>query len=84
MENFVYQRLYLRLNQGKTAAGKTYRVWHTDQLGFDCTVTINGKSMEIQYDEENTPFVNYVPRFARLSVDERGAKLSIVDPKDLN
>lgn len=84
MENFVYQRLYLRLNQGRTAAGKSYRVWHSDQLGFDCTVNINGKSMQIEYDEDDgTPYVNYVPRFAKLTVDDHGAKLSIVDPKDL-
>lgn len=77
-----YFRLNLRLNQGRNRSGKTYRVYHTSDFGFDCTVNINGNSTPIQQDEEGL-FIVYVPQYAKLSINESGAVLSVINPEDL-
>lgn len=73
MINCMY-RINVYFNEGTSRDGKRYKVPHTLDLGFDCTVQLNGcKKTQFQWDEEfETYYIIYDARKAGLKANDKG------------
>lgn len=67
-------RINIFYNEGTSTNGKKYKVPHTIDLGFNCTVQLNScKQTQIQWDEQlQTYYVVYNAEKAGLKINEKG------------
>lgn len=66
-------RINIFYNEGTSTSGKKYKVPHTIDFGYNCTVQINSQNVKIQHDNQlNCDYIIYDAMKAGLKMNEKG------------